>query len=233
MILQSANCNANTIFILFTGAAIDMSRWKDKVAAIVFAGFCGEALANILTGEINPSGKLSETFPLKIEDIPSFNKYQNSCITRYEEGIDVGYRYYNSYNVDVLYPFGYGLSYSNFEYSKSGTDYDQEGIIIKYRIKNNSAVAGKEISQVYIRLLISYIYRPELELKGFSKNEIEPGASVEVKIKLSLDAFGYYSVGLDKWVTDDGLYEVLVGSSSKDIRIKILLKIENNQIKMI
>jgi glycoside hydrolase family 3 domain protein len=153
MILQSANCNANTIVILFTGAAIDMSRWKDKVAAIVFAGFCGEALANILTGEINPSGKLSETFPLKIEDIPSFNKYQNSCIMRYEEGVDVGYRYYNSYNVDVLYPFGYGLSYSNFEYSKSGTDYDQEGIIIKYRIKNNSVVAGKEISQVYIRPL--------------------------------------------------------------------------------
>lgn len=232
MILQSANCNANTIVILFTGAAIDMSRWKDKVAAIVFAGFCGEALANILTGEINPSGKLSETFPLKIEDIPSFNKYQNSCITRYEEGVDVGYRYYNSYNVDVLYPFGYGLSYSNFEYSKSGTDYDQEGIIIKYGIKNNSVVAGKEISQVYIRPL-RYIYRPELELKEFSKDEIEPGASVEVKIKLSLDAFGYYSVGLDKWVTDDGLYEVLVGSSSKDIRIKILLKVENNQIKMI
>ena len=116
-ILSTASVNKNTVVVLFAGAPIDMSEWIDKVAAVVYAGFPGErggeAIVNVLTGKVNPSGKLSETFPLFYEDTPTADSYMDCKLTRYTEGLDVGYRYYDTYNKRVLFPFGHGVELFN------------------------------------------------------------------------------------------------------------------------
>lgn len=234
LILQLAERNPNTVVIVFAGGAIDMSAWKDRVQGIVLAGFCGEsggdALARILTGEVNPSGKLAETQPLSISETSSYGQYNTPCVARYGEGLDVGYRYYDRHGTNVAYPFGFGLSYSAFEYIDLAWKEEKDGLTVCFKIKNISERDGKEVSQLYVRPLDPFVYRPDKELKGFSKDEIAAGKSKTVRIALDFSAFAYYSVATDGWRVDDGLYEILIGASSRDIRLKKIVEIKDGAI---
>lgn len=223
-ILETAAVNPNTIVVLFAGSAIDVSAWEDKVAAILYCGFPGErgaeAVVNVLTGEVNPSGKLSETFPVHYEDSPASFTYIDSRVTRYQDGLDVGYRYYDKYNVEVQYPFGHGLSYSKFEYNNLQINSkNSEAFEVSYDIENISDIDGKEVSQVYVRELSPLVYRPFKELKNFSKDVVKAGEKKTITLELQKKDFAYYSTAEDKWFVTGGVYEVLIGASSKDIRL--------------
>ncbi len=236
-ILDTAAANPNTVVVLFAGAPIDMSAWIEEVAAVVYAGFCGErgaaAVANVLTGKANPSGKLSETFPLCFEDTPAASGYTDGMVTRYEEGLDVGYRYYDTYCVDVLFPFGHGLSYSEFEYKNLVLKKCGDGIEVNFEIENTSGTDGKEISQVYVRAVSSYVYRPYKELKGFAKSLIKAGKTEKVKVVLDKRAFEYWSVGNDCWEVEDGVYEIIAAASVADERLSAKIKICSGEISVL
>ena len=223
MILETARRNAHTVVVLFAGSAVDTSAWQDAVSAIVLAGFCGEqggaALADILTGRVCPSGKLSESFPLCYEDTPVFGVYKDACVARYQEGLDVGYRYYDTYAVPVAFPFGHGLSYACFAYSDLKVECGENTVRVRFFVENTSDTDGKEIVQLYVRPVQTFVYRPEKELKRYAKVCLKAGEKKEVCFELSQDAFAYWSTAVDGWRTDDGLYELLVGASSRDIRL--------------
>ena len=233
-IIDTSKVNKNTIVVLFAGSAIDMSDWIDKVAAVVWAGFPGEmggdAVVDVLAGKVNPSGKLAETFPLRYEDTPAAKCDNDSVVTRYNEGLNVGYRYYDSYNIPVLFPFGYGLSYSEFEYKDLKLKTDGKTVELEYEIVNKSNIDGSEISQIYVRPLSSRVYRPNKELKGFSKDIIYVGAKASIKVVLDKTAFAYWSVGKDDWTVDDGVYEIIVGASVADEKLKAKVKIVDGNI---
>ena len=229
-ILNAAE-TSKVIVILYSGGVIDISNFKDKVAAIIYAGFGGEgineALADIIAGDISPCGKLAETFPRALEDCPvdKFNEYK--AYVPYKERFDIGYRYYDKHPEKIAYPFGFGLSYAQFEYSdlvvkkESETDYE-----ITYKIKNNSSIPAKEISQLYIQDIYSTCERPIKELKGFSKDEIQPNEMVIVKIRLDKHSFAIYSAALGDYYVENGKYRILIGSSSQDIRLSAEINIE-------
>lgn len=232
-ILDSAACNPNTVVIVFAGAAVDMSAWEDSVAAILYAGFPGmggaEALADILTGKVNPSGKLSETFPLDVEDVPATGTYRRAGVTRYQEGLDVGYRYFDTYDVPVLYPFGYGLSYSEFFYRDLRLSLEDGRVIAEYVVENVSGRDGKEVSQVYVGEDVPLVYRPKKELKGFSKDLIKAGKCVKVRVGLDFRAFAHWNAARDTWTVTDGVYTVSVGASAEDIRLTAKLRVEDGK----
>jgi len=222
--------NENVIVVVHAGSAVDMSAWIDNVKAVVLVGFAGEggqeALADVLVGKVNPSGKLSETFPLCLEDTPTGEPDYRNHVTNYREGVLVGYRYYDTLDMDVLFPFGHGLSYAKFEYSdlkleKLGeTDYE-----VSYTVTNVSTVDGKEVSQVYVRDVIAMVERPEKELKAFAKTFLKAGESKRVSHKLNARSFAYYSIPLKRWYVENGTFEILVGASSRDIRLSETLEI--------
>lgn len=224
LILNLAKANKNLVVVLYAGSAVDMSPWIDKAKAVVFPGFAGEgvneALADVLTGKICPSGKITETFPLRLEDTPTGSYRGNGFYERYTEGVLVGYRWYDTKEKDVLFPFGHGLSYAEFEYSdlqikkESETDYT-----VSFSVKNLSKTEAKEISQVYVSDVCAMVERPVKELKGFAKIALKAGESKRVSIKLDYRAFAYYSVALKKWHIENGDFEILVGASSRDIRL--------------
>lgn len=236
-ILDTAAVNPNTMVVLFAGAPIDMSAWIDEVAAVVWAGFPGErgdeAVANVLTGKVNPSGKLTETFPLCYEDSPASRGYLDGTVTRYEEGLDVGYRYYDTYGVDVLFPFGYGLSYSEFAYKNLTLKTADDQLEVNFEIENRTEVDGKEVAQVYVRAMSSYVYRPYKELKGFSKTLIKAGKTEKVKVVLDKRAFEYWSVANDCWEIENGVYEIIVAASVSDEKLKSKIRITDGEIVLI
>ena len=229
-ILDTAKANENTVVVLFAGAPIDMSAWVDKVAAVVWAGFPGEkggeAVVNVLTGKVNPSGKLSETFPVCYEDTPAANSYMDGKVTVYEEGIFVGYRYYDKYGVPVLFPFGHGLSYSDFGYKNLKIGGRGGKIEINFEIENKSALGGKEVAQIYVRNVCSTISRPEKELKAFKKLFIAAGKTEKVSVNIDTSDLACWSVASEKWEVEDGVYEIIVAASATDIRLtgKITVK---------
>ena len=211
------------VVVVYAGAAIDMSDWIDEANAVVWAGYGGEfvnkAVAEVLTGKVNPSGKLTETFPLCLEDVPAENAYRDEAVAVYSEGLNVGYRYFDSFDVPVLFPFGYGLSYSRFEYGDLSVEGDKDKLVVSFDIKNTSDVDGKETAQVYVREISKDVFRPYKELKGFKKVFVKAHGSVRVQITLDRSAFAYYSVARDKWVIKPGLFEIQVGRSVDDIAL--------------
>lgn len=230
LILGTAEANENVVVVVYAGSAIDMSPWIDKVKAVVFAGFGGEAVneavANILVGKVCPSGKLSETFPLCLEDTYCENETGNGCVEQYPDGIFVGYRYYDAMQADVLFPFGHGISYANFTYSDltvnkiNETEYE-----VSYNITNNSDIDAQEVSQLYVKDVFCMVSRPPKELKGFSKDLIKAHSTKRVTLKLDARSFAYYSTNLKKWYVENGDFEILVGASSRDIRLKAKIQI--------
>ena len=238
-IIDTAKVNPNTVVVIFAGSPIDMTDWIDEVAAVVWqvspGEKGGEAVVNVLTGKVNPSGKLTETFPLRYEDTPAAKCYRNSSITRYDEGINVGYRYYDSYGIDVLFPFGYGLSYSHFDYAELQLlpSLIPNGLTVNFYISNLSKFDGKEITQVYVRPLNARVYRPNKELKGFTKTFIQAGERAKVSVGLDITAFAYWSVARNCWYIEDGVYEIIVASSDKDERLKAKVSIKSGKIEII
>ncbi len=236
LILRTAKVNPNVVVAVYAGSAIDMSAWIDKVKAVVFVGFAGEggneALADVLTGKVNPSGKLAETFPLCLADTPTGSTHGNSFVERYSEGVFVGYRYYDAYEKEVLFPFGHGLSYTKFSYSdmeiakRTETDYE-----VSFTVKNEGDTAGKEVCQLYVKDVFAPVSRPEKELKGFTKIALAPGQSKRVTLTLDARSFAYYDVVNGGWRVDGGEYELLVGASSRDIRLteKLSLSFPENE----
>ncbi len=222
-IIDLASVNPNTIVIIFAGAPVDVSAWENQVKAIVYAGFFGEqgmyALADILCGKVNPSGRLSETFPINFNATSVANSYVDTMVTKYTEGLDVGYRYFDRHTETIRYPFGYGLSYSEFEYKNLKIAGEGANIKLSFDVTNKSAKDGKEVVQVYIREVAPVVYRPIKELKAFTKIFVKASETVKVDIDLNDRAFAYYSVSDDKWVVQGGIYQILIGSSSQDIRL--------------
>ncbi len=233
-ILQSASQNPNTVVVIFAGSAIDIKNWADKVAAILFAGYPGmggdEVIADILTGATNPSGKLSETFPLNISDVPAARIKESAGYTRYSEGLDIGYRYFDTYDIPTLFPFGYGLSYSEYRYKNLHISADGENVKVRYEIENMSDTDGKEISQIYMRECLPLVYRPRKELKGYAKTFVCANGKAEISVDLDIRAFSHWSVSEDRWIADDGDYEILIGASCADIRLSQKICIRDGKI---
>jgi beta-glucosidase len=217
----------NSVVILNNGAPVVMSEWIDGTAAVLEAWMMGQAgggaIADVLYGKVNPSGKLAETFPHKLKDTPAYINYpgENGAV-RYGEGIFMGYRYYDTKAVAPLFPFGYGLSYTTFTYQNpkvsAKTFRDVEGITVSVDVTNTGKVAGKEVVQVYVHDHQSKLVRPPKELKGFAKVELQPGETKTVTVPLDFRAFAYYHPSYQQWITEDGEFDILIGSSSSNIR---------------
>ena len=223
--------NQNIIVVLSNGAPITME-WKDKAKAIITGYLGGEsgakAMVNCILGKVNPSGKLAETYPIKLEDTPCFNNFPGTEISvEYKESIYVGYRYYDKNNIKVLYPFGYGLSYTTFEYSNLNV----KNNVVSFKIKNTGKVKGKEIAQVYVSQCNPTIFKPLKELKGFEKVELEPDEEKEVNITLDDSAFQYYNVQNKKWEIEAGEYKILVGKSCESIELECKIYIDSKDKK--
>jgi beta-glucosidase len=225
--------NPNTIVVLNGGSALAMP-WVDRVGAVLTQWFngqeCGSALADILFGDVNPSGKLPTTFPVRLEDNPAFINYpgENGQV-HYGEGLFVGYRYYDKKNLKPLFPFGHGLSYTTFEYSNLQVSSAQftpdQALEICCDIHNSGAVAGKEVVQLYVRDLVSTLVRPEKELKAFTKISLAPGECKTVTFKLNREAFHYNRPEQNGWQVEPGKFEVLVGASSQDIHLQATVEL--------
>ena len=214
-----AQVNLNIVVVLSCGCAVEM-QWDDKVKAVIHGYLGGQAgalaMAKLLVGEATPSGKLSETVPMCYEDIPSVPYYPGmEATSEYREGLYVGYRYFDTAAKPVKYPFGYGLSYTTFEYS----NLEITGNTVSFRIRNTGDVAGEEIAQLYVNAKTNGFFRPEQELKGFAKVVLNPSEEREVRISLNDRSLAVWSIEDNDWVIEPGTYEIRIGASSRDIRL--------------
>ena len=226
LIAQVAAVNPNTVVVLNVGSPIRMP-WLDKVAAVLVAWYSGQesgnAVADVLFGQTSPSGKLPQTFPKRLEDNPAYINYpgENGKVF-YGENIFVGYRYYEKKKVEPLFPFGHGLSYTSFAYDNlkvGAPSYDvPENIRVMVDVTNTGNRAGQEVVQLYVRDAAARLSRPEKELKGFAKVSLQPGQMQTVEFVLNQRSLSYYDPANCGWVAEAGMFEVLVGSSSADIR---------------
>ncbi len=231
--------NPNTIVVLQNGSAIAVGPWMNKVAAILEAWLGGEAgasaISGILFGDVNPSGKLAVSFPERIEDIPGFLNFPGENGKHvYSEGIFVGYRYYEKKDIRPTFPFGYGMSYTEFQYSDIKLDKDsitnEDSLKVSFTVTNVGDWAGKETAQLYVKPNGSRLKRPVKELKEFTKVHLEPGESTAVAFTLDNRDFAYYDDHHHEWVVDSETYTIMVGASSADIRLSADLEIESNQV---
>ena len=223
--------NPNAVVVLFGGSPVAMP-WIDKVNTIVNAYLPGEAggeaLYNVLFGKVNPSGKLAETYPLKCEDNIVSNYFpMGPKNVEYRESIYVGYRYYDTAQKDVLFPFGYGLSYTKFEYS----DLKIDGLNVSYTIKNVGNMDGYEVSQLYVSDPNPLVFKAVKELKGFDKVFIKKGESARVTHTLDYRSFAFYNTTINDWYAQNGEYEILIGASSRDIRLKGKMNVNFEQLE--
>lgn len=193
-----------------------------------------QAIAGILFGQINPSGKLAETFPLSLEDTPGYLNFPGEAHeVWYGEGLYIGYRYYDKMQRGVQFPFGFGLSYTQFSYSNawvSASEFaDQEGVDVSVDVTNLGQMAGKEVVQVYVRQLNPQVSRPVKELKGFAKIALEPGETKTATMHLDFRSFAYWHPMYKLWVADSDVFEVLIGSSSQDIKAVLPVRLKSTQ----
>lgn len=227
LIERICDVQKNVVVVLHNGAPITMP-WKHRVNAILEMYLAGEAsgsaAVDLLTGKANPSGKLAETFPLRLEDNPSYLNFPGSRNeVSYSEGIYIGYRYYDKKKMDVLFPFGYGLSYTSFQYdnltihSNGNTVKDTDHIQVSVNVTNTGEVPGKEIVQLYVKNFIGIENRPEKELRGFEKIALQPGETKTVTFSLSYRSFAYFNEIAHDWFVESGIYHICVGSSSRDL----------------
>ncbi len=212
--------NKNIVVVLSCGCSVEM-QWQRYARAIIHGYLGGQAgamaMARLLTGKANPSGKLSETIPLNLGAVPSSPYFPGREATaEYREGIFVGYRYFDTAKLPAMYPFGFGLSYTQFEYSDMSVD----GDTVRFKVKNTGAVPGAEVAQLYVSAHTGGMFRPVKELKGFARAYLEPGEERELSIGLNDRSFAVWSVTENRWVVEPGEYELLIGASSADIRLR-------------
>ncbi|WP_461204286.1 glycoside hydrolase family 3 C-terminal domain-containing protein [Clostridium sp. DL1XJH146] len=217
--------NSNIVVVLTSGAPVEMP-WIDETKAVLLTYLSGQAMgsatAQILFGDKNPSGKLAETIPHKLSQTPAYLSFPgDGKHAIYSEGVFVGYRFYDAREIEPLFPFGYGLSYSEFEYSNLSIEKkplnNEINIVVKLNIKNSGQVLGKEIVQLYVSSLKSTVKKPVKELKGFKKIELKPGDNKEVEFNLDKRAFSYYNTEIHDWYVESGDYAILIGKSSRQI----------------
>lgn len=235
LVEEVAKVQKNTVVVVHCGGAVEMP-WIDSAKAVVYAYLGGEAVGSatvdILFGDVNPSGKLAETFPLRLEDNPSYLYYfGEGDRTEYREGVFVGYRYYDKKAMPVLFPFGYGLSYTQFAYSDLKLDKaemkDTDALHVSVKVKNTGSRAGKEIVQLYVQDDESTVIRPVKELKGFEKVTLAPGEEKTVEFTLEKRAFAYYDTELADWHVETGDFTILIGKSSRDIQLSGKVHVES------
>lgn len=221
---QLLTVNPHVVVVLQNGSAVEMP-WEPKTPAIVETYLAGEAVGeatwDILSGQVNPSGKLSETFPKRLADnptYPTFGKDRRHEV--YREGILMGYRYYDAKQLAVRFPFGHGLSYTTFAYQNLTISENSDDVTVSFDLENTGSQAGKEVAQVYVANHASQTIMPIDELRDFVKVELQPGETKHLTLKLSRRAFAWYNSETETWEADNGQYEILVGSSSRDIRLR-------------
>ena len=211
--------NKNIIVVLSCGSVVEMP-WIGKVKGLLHGYLSGQAgakaMLRVINGEVNPSGKLAETYPVKYDDVPSAKNFPGKEVSvEYREGIYIGYRYYDTANIDVLFPFGYGLSYTTFDYSNIKVNKDG----VTFNITNRGSESGAEVAQLYVGCKSKEIFRAKKELKGFSKIFLNPGETKTVTIKFDDKTFSYFNVKTNKWEVEEAEYKIMIGSSSADIRL--------------
>ena len=228
LVREILKVNQNVVVILAGGSAVELP-WANDVRAILHSFLGGQAgggaVADLLSGDDNPCGKLAETYPLHLADTPAKNNFPgNPATVEYRESVYIGYRYYEKTKTAIRYPFGYGLSYTRFQYSALGLDKtemeENDTLTVRFTVKNVGNRAGREIAQLYVSDDESTIFRPEKELKAFRKVELQPGEETEVVMELNARAFAFYNVRTHCWCVESGAFHILIGASGADIRLR-------------
>jgi len=254
LVLKAQELNENIIVIVNSGGGVRMTDWNDKVSAIVYNWYGGQmgnqALAEIISGEISPSGYLPISIEKEFDDSPGANYIPKSIdLTKgqnirkmeeaakniynveYKEGILVGYRWYDTKNIDPLYPFGHGLTYTNFSYSDMTLSAERissaDVLTVSFKVKNTGKVTGATVAQVYVKDVKASVLRPVKELKGFKKIKLAPGASQTVSIELDANAFSFWDKNTRDWKVENGMFEIILGKSSRDIIATKKLRVKN------
>jgi beta-glucosidase len=224
-----AAVNKRTVVVVVAGAPVTMTRWIRDVRAVLYAWYggqeAGDAVGDLLFGVAVPSGKLPVTFPARVEDSTAYGHYPGQDLhVEYTEGLYVGYRGFDKHKREPLYPFGFGLSYTTFEYSglrvSRPTMKEGEKLEVTLQLKNSGARAGAEVVQLYVRDVEASLDRPEKELKGFRRLMLQPGETQTVAFELDESALSFFDPSRKDWVAEPGAFEVLVGASSRDIRLR-------------
>ena len=234
LIEKVAAANARTIVVVNSGAPIRMD-WLARVSAVVQIWYAGQetgnALADVLFGDVNPSGRLPQTWPRRIEDTPAFLHYPGeSGRVVYGEGLFLGYRYYDARKLEPLFPFGHGLSYTRFAYTDLRLARTSiapgESVEVELDVTNTGERAGQEVVQLYLRDVVSRLVRPEQELRAFAKLSLAPGETRKVRFALDARALSYWDPDAQGWVAEPGEFELRAGASSRDIRTRASFTLE-------
>lgn len=238
LIKEILKVNPNVVVVIVAGSPIEMGSWSKDAKAIVWSYYAGmeggRALAKVLLGEVNPSGKLAESFPKYHLDSPAhrLGEFGEHGKITYNEGVYVGYRYYDSHNIEIEFPFGHGLSYTTFEYSNlviasdESNANDDVSVKIQATIENTGTVSGAEVVQVYVSDIEASVQRPIHELKGFTKVYLKAGEKKMVTIDLNRESFGFYDADQHSFVIEPGDFEIQVGSSSRNIMLKNIIHLD-------
>ncbi|HYI34229.1 MAG TPA: glycoside hydrolase family 3 C-terminal domain-containing protein, partial [Glaciibacter sp.] len=227
--------NPNVVVLLSNGGVVALP-FADRVPAILETWLLGQAggtaVADVLYGAVNPSGKLAETIPLRLERTPAFGNFPGEFgHVRYGEGLLVGYRWYDAKDLDVRYPFGHGLSYTTFEIGDAAASVQSDGdVLVTVPVTNTGSVAGREVVQVYTSLPGSKVQRPPRELKAFASVPLEPGETTEVSLTVRRADLAYWDVRVDDWVVEGGRYVVEVGASSRDLRSMAAVNVDGDAV---
>ncbi len=237
LIAEILRVQPNTVIVLHNGSPVEMP-WLSEVKGVLEAYLGGQAggsaVANLLFGKANPSGKLAETMPIKLADNPSHLNFGDGDKTFYQEGIYVGYRYYDAKEMEVAFPFGHGLSYTTFAYSNVAADKTEitgsNTLSVSVDVTNTGRIAGKETVQLYVRDLTGSCRRPDKELKGFGKIALEPGETKTITFTLDKRSFAWYNTEIKDWYAANGTYELLIGASSRDIRLKTQIQMTGSRL---
>jgi beta-glucosidase len=242
LIQKVVQANPKTVVVLYGGGAVEMDAWLAQVPALLYAWYPGleggNALAHVLFGDVNPSGKLPCTFPKRLADSPAhaLDAYPgtNGKVV-YKEGLLVGYRWFDTKQIEPLFPFGYGLSYTQFKYSDLNLAPAQDAsgppVTVEFELANTGSRAGAEVAQVYVQEVSPSLPRPLKELKGFKKVLLQPGEKQKVSVVLDRNAFAHYDPDKKGWVADKGAYKILVGSSSRDLLLDGKFELAETTVK--
>lgn len=238
VIKELLKVNKNTVVVISTGSPVDMSSFADNAKAIIQTSYNGMegglALAEVIFGDVNPSGKLPVTIPVKLEDSPAhcLGEFPGTDKVRYDEDIFVGYRYFSTYDVKPLFAFGHGLSYTNFKYDDLKIEAieleDDINVRVSLKLTNIGEVAGAEVVQLYINDEESSVKRPNMELKGFEKVHLSPKETKTVNINLNKKDFAFYNEDKNEWTLESGKFNILLGSSSDNILLKEKINLEKD-----
>lgn len=235
LIKEVMKVNPNTVVVIMAGSPVEMGEWIQTAKAVIWNWYGGmeggTALAEVLLGEVNPSGKLPMTFPKKLSDCSAYSigEFPGGKTVLYREGIFVGYRYYDTYKIEPEFCFGHGLSYTTFDYQNMNVEVeecDDVKITVTCQVTNTGSCMGSEILQLYVSSKNSSVERPVQELKQYAKIKLEPKKTQKVTLVLDKTAFGYYDVGKKQFKAESGNYDIRIGSSSRDIRLNSSIELK-------